>query len=104
MATLFLYDVCIQLLHGGATVDKKEFHFGLRIVELQQNYEDGGRSFLFRINGRRLFLRGANWVPLNCIYAEIRSEDYDPVFARVWIPICLCCGFGAAVFMNRNIF
>ena len=79
----FLYDVCIQLLHGGATVDKKEFHFGLRIVELQQNYEDGGRSFLFRINDRRLFLRGANWVPLNCIYAEIRSEDYDPVFARV---------------------
>lgn len=79
----FLYDVCIRLLHGGATVDKKEFHFGLRIVELQQNYEDGGRSFLFRINGRRLFLRGANWVPLNCIYAEIRSEDYDPVFARV---------------------
>ena len=54
----FLYDVCIQLLHGGATVDKKEFHFGLRIVELQQNYEDGGRSFLFRINDRRLFLRG----------------------------------------------
>ena len=22
-------------------------------------------------------------MPLNCIYAEIRSEDYDPVFARV---------------------
>ena len=79
----FLYDVCIKLLHNGMTVDQKDFRFGLRTIELLQPPEDGGRGFVFCVNGRRLFIRGANWVPLNCVYAEIRPKDYDSAFARV---------------------
>lgn len=79
----FLYDVCVRLLQNGVTVDKTSFRFGLRTVELLQQQEAGGRSFVLQINGRRLFVRGANWVPLNCVYAEMQPEDYDRAFARV---------------------
>lgn len=35
------------------------------------------------MNGKRLFIRGANWVPLNCVYGEIRDEEYDYYIGRI---------------------
>lgn len=79
----FLYDVSVRLWQGDTLWEDRRFRFGVRTAELLQEKDEGGRQFLFRINGRRLFIRGANWVPLNCVYGEIKDEDYDPVFARV---------------------
>ena len=79
----FLYDVEVGLWDGEHLLDHKRFRVGIRGVELLQEKEEGGRSFLFRINGRRLFIRGANWVPLNAVYGEIKDEDYDASFRRV---------------------
>lgn len=79
----FLYDVKIRLIRQGNICDEKSFRFGVRVVELLTPHTDGGRGFVFSVNGRRLFIRGANWVPLNCVYAEIRQEDYDKIFKRV---------------------
>lgn len=82
--TPVLYQAAVQLLDGeGAILDEKRFRFGIRTVRLLQEKEEGGRSFWFCVNGKRLFIRGANWVPVNCIYGEIRDEAYDRFFARV---------------------
>ena len=35
----------------------------------------GGRRFTFRVNGRELFIRGANWVPLHAVYAQIDPAE-----------------------------
>lgn len=37
--------------------------FGLRTVELLQEPDSWGTSFEFRINGKRIWCRGANWIP-----------------------------------------
>lgn len=79
----FLYDVKVRLLKEGKTADKMQFRFGIRTVELIQEPEDSGRSFRFRINGRDLFIRGANWVPLNCVYTDITQEQYDSSMERI---------------------
>lgn len=64
--------------------DSRSFRFGIRTVNLnQEKLPEGGRRFLFEINGKRIFVRGANWVPLNCVYSEIKQEDYQFYFKRV---------------------
>lgn len=72
----FLYDAEITLLRGGQCVDARRFRFGVRTIELLQTpLPQGGRRFTFRVNGRELFIRGANWVPLHAVYAQIDPEQ-----------------------------
>lgn len=72
----FLYQAEIALLEGDHALELRRFRFGARTVELlQPALPQGGRRFVFRVNGRELFIRGANWVPLNAVYAEISPED-----------------------------
>lgn len=79
-----LYDVRLCLCEDGREVDGRQLRFGIRTVVLNQDrLPEGGRKFLFEINGKKIFVRGANWVPLNCVYSEIREEDYDFYFKRV---------------------
>ena len=79
----YLYDVKVRLLKEEKTADETNFRFGIRTVELIQQRENSGRSFRFRINGRDLFIRGANWVPLNCVYTDITQEQYDSSMERI---------------------
>ena len=77
-------EVSACLYEDGAEVDSRRFCFGIRTVNLnQEKLPEGGRRFLFEINGKPIFVRGANWVPLNCVYGEIRQADYDFYFKRV---------------------
>lgn len=76
-----LYDLRLTLLKGDQIVDHREQKLGIRTVEIIQEEQADGRSFIFSINGRRIFARGANWVPLNVVYTDIRSEDYDILLA-----------------------
>jgi len=40
---------------------------GLRTIELVSEPDDIGRSFLFRVNGRDVFAKGANWIPQDAL-------------------------------------
>ena len=72
----FLYRAEIILSRGEEILDTKTFRFGVRTIELLQDpIPEGGRKFALRVNGHELFIRGANWVPLRAIYAEIKPED-----------------------------
>ena len=74
----FLYQAEVSLCRGGKELSTARFRFGVRTVELLQDpLPQGGRSFTLRVNGRKLFIRGANWVPLRAVYAEIQPEDED---------------------------
>ncbi|MGF7142257.1 beta-mannosidase [Anaerotaenia torta] len=72
-----LYDFRLILKKNGTVIDEKHQRFGIRTIEIIQEDQGDGRSFLFAVNGRRLFIRGANWVPLNVVYTDITDEDYE---------------------------
>ncbi|WP_288425699.1 glycoside hydrolase family 2 protein [uncultured Agrobacterium sp.] len=51
---------------------------GFRTVELLTDKDDAGSRFAFRINGREIFCRGANWIPqdaLHSLSSQEKTED-----------------------------
>ena len=72
----FLYHAEIALLRDQQIIDQHQFRLGVRVIELLQSpLPQGGRRFTFRVNGRELFIRGANWVPLHAVYAQIDPAE-----------------------------
>ena len=66
--TPYLYQVSIRLWRDGSLVDEKKFNFGIRTVELIRTSTidaDGNGDFHFRVNGKKIFILGTNWVPLD---------------------------------------
>lgn len=73
----FLYDFVLRLEKEGQILQEIRQKFGIRRIAVLQEPVEDGLSFQFAVNGRRLFIRGANWVPLNTIYTDITDEDYE---------------------------
>ncbi|MBN1674978.1 MAG: hypothetical protein JXR37_28305 [Kiritimatiellae bacterium] len=75
-----LYDYSVELVVGGAAVEARAGRLGFRKVEIDEapfTEEAGpGISFWLKLNGRRVFCKGGNWVPLSLWPAELGDEPY----------------------------
>ena len=70
-----LYSVTAELWRKDQLLDQRAFRFGVRTIELlQPRLPEGGRGFTLCVNGRKLFIRGSNWVPTNAVCAECDPE------------------------------
>ncbi len=67
-----LYTVQAELTAGKEKSAYPKFQFGIRFVEL-----DTKDKFAFIINGKKVFCKGANWIPADTIYARVSDERYD---------------------------
>jgi len=68
-----LYDVTVSLEKDGQVVDSLSFRTGLRMVQLfRTSLTDEKRSgdFHFEVNGKRVFLNGTNWVPVDAYHSR----------------------------------
>ena len=74
-----LYEYSVKLLDGeGHTADEKCGHFAFRSVELIQEPIDGGRySFYLCVNGKKIFCKGSNWVPISNMTGSIPGGTYE---------------------------
>jgi len=71
-----LYDVTVKLYRDGEIKDEKRLRFGVRTIELERTStisEDGG-EFVFKINGKRIFILGTNFVPLSPYHSQDKSR------------------------------
>lgn len=57
-------------------LDARERRIGFRSVELDTSEDADGRAFSFVVNGRPVFVRGANWIPDDCFPSRITAERY----------------------------
>ena len=75
-AALYTYTVC-QKTDSGSVLNKKEGKFGFRTVELDQGVVGEDRlNFAIKVNGKRIFCRGSNWIPAECMTGAITDEKY----------------------------
>jgi beta-mannosidase len=84
-----LYDLTIKA--GDATTHRR---IGLRHIELVTTPDAAGLGFKFRVNGRDIFCKGANWIPADALAGQITDAktrdllqsavDANMNMIRVW--------------------
>ncbi len=67
-----LYALSVEL--PGDTVTKQ---IGLRTIELITTPDAAGSRFAFKVNGREIFCRGANWIPADALFSRSSPEKTE---------------------------
>lgn len=62
-------------------IDEKEYTIGLRTLTVSQEEDAWGRGFCFQVNGVKLFSRGADYIPQDCVYSRITDERTDALLS-----------------------
>lgn len=76
-----LYKISTSIVLDNKTVAIKEQTIGLRSVELIQKPDSEGESFYFRINGKSIFAKGANYIPLDVFLPRVTPEKYEYIIS-----------------------
>lgn len=72
-----LYDIMVTLLREDKACDEYRFRAGIRTVGLERTEvtdEEGNGEFCFRVNGKKIFVLGTNWVPLDAFHANDKNR------------------------------
>jgi beta-mannosidase len=73
-----LYDLEITARDpAGKEIGLLHRRIGLRTIVLDRHSDSWGESFQFLINGRAVFIKGANWVPAHSFVAGLGRTDYE---------------------------
>ncbi len=89
----FLYEFEVELrTRKGKVVDRHRQKLGLRSIRVVTEQDEWGESFYFELNGVPVFMKGANYIPLDVFVPRVTDEIYertirDAVVAnmlRVW--------------------
>ncbi|CAK7211326.1 hypothetical protein SBRCBS47491_001086 [Sporothrix bragantina] len=74
-----LYTANVRLVDSkSSSVDSASSRFGVRTIELVQRplASEPGTTFMFRVNGRDIFIQGGNWIPADMVLPAISRERY----------------------------
>lgn len=72
-----LYQLTVRAFVGERMEDEYRAKIGIRSVELVQKPQaDGGTSFVFAVNGQRIYAKGTNWIPGDAIFARMTRRKY----------------------------
>ncbi|ADL68205.1 Beta-mannosidase [Thermoanaerobacterium thermosaccharolyticum DSM 571] len=71
-----LYNINIKLSIGEDVIDELNFRSGIRVVRLIREKDSEGESFIFEINGIKVFAKGADWIPADNFLSRITKDDY----------------------------
>lgn len=76
-----LYTARVRLVGSSSSesaIDVVDTKFGVRTIELVQRplTSAPGTTFMFRVNGRDIFIQGGNWIPADMVLPAITRERY----------------------------
>lgn len=85
-----LYELKLTVTVDGKVSDETKTRFGIREITSDQNTPDKSRQFF--VNGKKLFIRGTNWIPEGMLrhsdertYAELRYTKQSGInLVRMW--------------------
>ncbi len=71
-----LYSFRARSLVNGRVTDERVVRTGLRTMELRQQRDEAGQTFMFVVNGVPVFAKGGNWIPADSFPSRITREKY----------------------------
>ena len=73
-----LYAYKVELERKGEIIHSQEGKFGFRTVQLVEDMKgDSLLGYALKINGKEIFVRGSNWVPIECFTGVVEDEKYE---------------------------
>ena len=73
-----LYIVRTSLLdEDGTSLESITRRIGLRTLTISQEKDEWGNEFAFCVNGVKIFTRGGNYIPDDCLYTRITEKKLD---------------------------
>lgn len=60
----------------GKLIDQLNSTYAIRSIDLVQEEDDLGKGFKFQVNGKDVYAKGANWIPLDFFHTRVDSQQY----------------------------
>lgn len=100
-----LYNIEVRIVCKDIVNESVAKRIGVRTLELVQEKDAVGRSFLFKLNGVPVFMKGANYIPSDIFVTKNTLENYQRVIQdainanmnmlRIW---------GGAIYENDELY
>ncbi|KAJ9136624.1 Beta-mannosidase-like protein [Pleurostoma richardsiae] len=104
-----LYTANVELLSavGPEAVDRLTTRFGIRTIQVIQRPLDDhpGTTFMFRVNGRDIFIQGGNWIPADNMLPRISRQRYfDWVRLAEYCHLNMIRVWGGGIYETEDFF
>lgn len=74
----YLYDITSRLIIGKRSTALNH-RIGIRTLEFVREKDDDGTTFMFRLNGVPVFMKGVNYIPNDVFLPRVSEENYRKV-------------------------
>ena len=83
MGEAHLNDLHVELFDEKNKIDEKTTLYGIRTIELINEKDSIGTSFFFKLNGKRVFMKGANYIPQDMFLTDVKESQYHELLGKV---------------------
>ena len=83
MGEAFLYKHEVDLFYNKKHTSSIGYKYGVRTIELINEKDSIGTSFYFKLNGKPVFMKGANYIPQDMFLPRVTGERYFNLIDQV---------------------
>jgi beta-mannosidase len=76
MGEAHLYPLTLEAAQSSKKLSAMESKFGIRTIQLITDKDANGEQFHFKLNGKSVFCKGANYIPQHIFQDKVTSKEY----------------------------